>query len=60
MIKRLIANQLKQLSEFNPAVAILGRRQVGKTTLVKEFIKTPDRETIYLDLEKPSKLELLE
>lgn len=60
MIKRLIANQLKQLSEFYPAVAILGPRQVGKTTLVKEFIKTPNRETIYLDLEKPSKLELLE
>jgi hypothetical protein len=60
MIKRFHINQLKDLSESFPVVAILGPRQVGKTTLVKEFIKTIERNTIYLDLEKPSQLEMLE
>ncbi|MBP6978424.1 MAG: ATP-binding protein [Bacteroidales bacterium] len=60
MIKRLHINQLKGLSESYPVVAVLGPRQVGKTTLVKEYIKTIERNTIYLDLEKPSQLEMLD
>jgi uncharacterized protein len=60
MIKRFKFNQLQRLSELYPVVAILGPRQVGKTTLVKEFSKTLNRNTIYLDLEKPSTLELLD
>lgn len=53
MIKRsLIEKTLNSLENF-PAVAILGPRQVGKTTLafqVKEKLKKP---VIYLDLELP-------
>lgn len=39
-----------------PAVVIFGSRQVGKTTLVKQLIKTIGKEKscIYLDLESPS------
>lgn len=36
-----------------PAVALLGPRQVGKTTLARA-LDWPDRSTLYLDLELPS------
>ncbi len=41
----------KHLDNF-PCVAILGPRQVGKSTLVKEFIKSV-KNSIYIDLEDP-------
>ncbi len=41
-----------------PAVALLGPRQVGKSTLAKQIIK-PFKNAIYLDLEKPSDLNKL-
>ncbi|WP_197739843.1 ATP-binding protein [Pedobacter sp. BS3] len=37
-----------------PAVAILGPRQVGKTTLVKQLIEGAPGDFIYLDLEDPA------
>lgn len=36
-----------------PAVAILGARQVGKTTLAKEIAAAQKRPSLYLDLENP-------
>ncbi len=58
MLLRRKASQIleKKLSE-NPAVAILGPRQVGKTTLAKEFMT--NKEAVYLDLELPSDLARL-
>jgi len=47
--KRLSENRLRQLSEFFPAVIILGSRQVGKTTLAR----TTFSEAEYKDLEIP-------
>lgn len=44
---------MQLLDEF-PAVAVLGPRQVGKTTLAEEIAATLDSESIYLDLETPS------
>lgn len=41
------------LLEHFPSVAILGPRQVGKTSLAKEIKKRLSRESIYLDLENP-------
>jgi len=41
------------LLEHFPSVAILGPRQVGKTTLVKEIRARLKNESIYLDLENP-------
>ncbi|MCY3769853.1 MAG: ATP-binding protein [Gammaproteobacteria bacterium] len=41
----------------NPAVALLGARQVGKTTLAR--IMAGDRASIYLDLESPDDLAKL-
>ena len=37
MIRRLLGNKLTGLLKQFPAVVILGPRQVGKTTLAKQF-----------------------
>lgn len=53
-IKRAIESQILLLLKHFPSVAILGSRQVGKTTLVKEISGQIDRESVYLDLENPA------
>lgn len=47
------AETITLLEEF-PAVALLGPRQVGKTTLAEEIAAQFNPEPIYLDLESPS------
>ena len=54
MIIRNLTLELQQLMPDFPAVAILGPRQVGKTTLAQELVEDIDSESIYLDLESPS------
>lgn len=49
MIERRIEEKLLDLVDDSPAVALLGPRQVGKTTLAIDLGKT--RPSIYLDLE---------
>lgn len=49
MLKRRIFPQLLKTLDRNPAVALLGPRQVGKTTLALQVGDT--RPSIYLDLE---------
>ena len=51
MIIRNITNTLKEALSNMPAVALLGARQVGKTTLAKAIGK--DIPSLYLDLESP-------
>lgn len=58
-IKRTIEDKLLLLLGHFPALAILGPRQAGKTTLVKEIRKKLTRESIYLDLENPADLGAL-
>ena len=45
-------NQLVERLDESPAVALLGPRQVGKTTLALQVAE--DRSALYLDLESPS------
>lgn len=59
-IKRTIQEKLILLLGHFPSVALLGPRQVGKTTLVNEIRKNLDRESIYLDLENPADLGALD
>ncbi len=59
MIQRFALERLKSYSEVFPAIGIIGPRQVGKTTLVKEFQKILDIESIYLDLELFTDLDKL-
>lgn len=54
MIVRKIKNDIIELLEEFPAVAVLGPRQVGKTTLAEEIAESMNSESIYLDLESPA------
>jgi predicted AAA+ superfamily ATPase len=49
MIRRRLQPRLRELLEQYPAVALLGPRQAGKTTLALEMAQSVD--SIYLDLE---------
>ena len=51
-IARRAKVQLRSLLAEYPAVALLGPRQVGKTTLALEIVDTVD--SVYLDLESPA------
>ena len=61
MIRRLAINKLKEWrsSEDRKPLIIRGVRQVGKTTLVKEFAKDFDT-FLYLNLERSQDSELFE
>lgn len=54
MLTRWLTSKLQKNISQVPAVALLGARQVGKTTLAKMIAK--DRNSIYLDLESPEDL----
>lgn len=54
MYDRNLKSKLIRSLDINPAVALTGPRQVGKTTLAHEIVK--DRNALYLDLERPRDL----
>lgn len=54
MIPRRIQPILLEALRDFPVVALLGPRQVGKTTLAKATVEEAGREALYLDLERPS------
>jgi uncharacterized protein len=57
MIPRRLQNTLDQALARSPAVALLGPRQVGKTTLALDVAKS--RDAVYLDLESETDLAKL-
>ena len=60
MLQRdFLAHQLCEFGKEFPVVAMLGPRQVGKTTMAKQLIKNSKQEVIYIDLERLSDRELL-
>ncbi len=58
-IQRSIEKSIIQSMSSAPVVAILGPRQCGKSTLVKNMFPE-SANTVYLDLERPSDLSKLE
>ncbi|MBI2268799.1 MAG: ATP-binding protein [Bacteroidetes bacterium] len=54
MLRRKAEKYLIELIGYFPAVAIVGPRQVGKTTLAKLLIKKIKKPFVYLDLELSS------
>jgi len=54
MIRRALQPGLLSMLRHNPAVVLMGPRQVGKTTLALEIAR--ERKSVYLDLERPSDL----
>jgi len=59
MDRQRAKNRVRELLRYFPSVAIIGPRQVGKTSLVKELMREDDRDYIYLDLELPTDAALL-
>ena len=59
-IKRYLTQKVVGALESTPAVALIGPRQVGKTTLALELAKSADKPTIRLDMESPSDLAKLD
>lgn len=51
MNKRIILPELLETLSYSPAIALLGPRQVGKTTLALELGKHIAKPTLYIDLE---------
>jgi len=60
MIDRLIQGQIASLLRTFPAVALLGPRQVGKTTLTRELIRNSLDEVVYFDLENDDDIARME
>ena len=58
MIERLVEEQVVAALERQAAVAIVGPRQVGKTTLALKIARS--RPSVYLDLEAPQDLAKLQ
>ncbi len=54
MIHRLAEARISDLLTRFPAVAVLGPRQVGKTTLARRLVEELGAAAVYLDLELPS------
>ena len=54
MIERWINSRLEQALKYQPATALLGPRQAGKTTLARAIAEK--RPSLYLDLESPADL----
>jgi predicted AAA+ superfamily ATPase len=59
MINRIIQRRIEESLHRSPSVAILGPRQVGKTTLAKLIAKSDPRSYAYLDVENPRDLAKL-
>ena len=49
MIPRMVAKEVKRALEYQAVVALIGPRQVGKTTLAQKIAK--EYKAFYLDLE---------
>ena len=58
-LPRILETSISESLTYNPATAVLGPRQCGKSTLVKELLNDKER-TLYLDLERPSDLQKLQ
>ncbi len=59
-IYRLEEFHINHSLETTPVVALLGARQVGKTTLALTIIRTMKRTSLYLDLDRPSDIAKLQ
>jgi uncharacterized protein len=58
-LPRLAEQSVSALAAQFPAVAIVGPRQVGKTSLAQHLAQQWSRESVYLDLETPADLNKL-
>lgn len=59
-IPRLAEKKITEWLGFFPAVVIIGPRQVGKTSLTQAIRNQVNRTSIYLDLERPEDLAVVQ
>lgn len=59
MISRGLTGHIDTLLREFPAVALLGPRQVGKTTLARSILRKQKKKTLYFDLESDADLARL-
>jgi predicted AAA+ superfamily ATPase len=59
-LHRNAENEVLRLINLYPAVVLVGPRQVGKTSLVKNLVGKLTRQSVYLDLEFPEDLNKFE
>ncbi len=57
MFDRLIKNRIEKNINSGKAIVVVGARQVGKTTLLKELLK--DKEYLFLDADDPATRSVL-
>ncbi|MCB0546177.1 MAG: ATP-binding protein [Phaeodactylibacter sp.] len=55
-VTRISEAEILKLVSYFPVVAIVGPRQVGKTSLVEAIRSKLDKQSVYLDLENPDDL----
>ena len=55
-VERAIRPKFELLLSYFPVVALLGVRQVGKTSFVKNYLTQHPSDYVYLDLERPGDL----
>ncbi|MDD3789628.1 MAG: ATP-binding protein [Petrimonas sp.] len=60
MIQRQLKNIIQSRLFQKKAIIIVGPRQVGKTTLLKEIVSSSGKKTIYLNCDEPDMRERLE
>ncbi len=58
-LPRILEHRLTRLIKQFPAVAVLGPRQVGKTSLVQAIRNQVGKPSVYLDLERQADLAKL-
>lgn len=58
-LPRFLELAIRESLQNNPATAVLGPRQCGKSTLVKQLLKG-EKDALYLDLERPSDIQKLQ
>lgn len=58
--RKTLQHDIRRRLDESPVVALLGARQVGKTTLARLIQESWDGDSILLDLEKPSVISALE
>ncbi len=56
LINRKIIKEIRISLDFFPVVALIGPRQVGKTTLAKQIMADLEVQSLYLDLERQADL----
>ncbi|MFN4083767.1 MAG: ATP-binding protein [Bacteroidia bacterium] len=59
MLNRWLFDTIVETAAYFPVVAVLGPRQVGKTTLCKQVAEKMGKQTIILDLELPEDAAVL-